>query len=96
MEVDIGKRSKFLFDLKSFQLVRLDPMVRASSICLPYSLVPGISTNSPLYFKALATLSKRPSSMPASTSASPTASEKKVVSDLSMPLFSVHNFFIRC
>jgi hypothetical protein len=42
---------------------------RPSSVCLPYNLVPGMDTSSPIYQKAVALLNKQvaPESSPAKT-----------------------------
>ena len=74
MDVDPGKDPFFLFDLsirKPFLLLDVPVLKeRAKVVSLPYSLVPGLSLDSPLFNKAISTISKQTSKAASAGSAS--------------------------
>ena len=74
MDVDPGNHP-FLFSFLSSLITYLDVSAR-STVCLPYSLVPGITIHSPLFFKAISTIAKqRPEQLSASSTCGTAISE---------------------
>ena len=58
MDIDLGASFSCLFSLDFYFLV--DVPTSSGTVCLlPFSLVPNISLNSPLFSKALATIAKQ-------------------------------------
>jgi hypothetical protein len=74
MDVDAGRFLLFPIVLFRFlsNLLVLDVPVATKApkiVCYPYSLVPGISFDSPLFYKAISTISKQAGKMPAGSTA---------------------------
>src|ERR1700679_3701662 len=68
------------FNPNAFKVVpncHIDTPERATTVCLPYSLVPDMTISSPLFLKAVSTIGKQQKPGASSTSTSSTASEKK-------------------
>jgi hypothetical protein len=81
MDVDSGESYAFR-GFKRLLTSSLEVPVRAPTVCLPYSLVPGIDINSPLFFKAVDTISKQ-QKPGASTATASTGTEKKTAPGMS-------------
>ena len=84
MDVDPGNHLFLLFLFPSL-ITYLDVSAR-STVCLPYSLVPGITIHSPLFFKAISTIAKQ---HPEQSSASSTSGTAISESEKPFPDFGV-------
>ena len=58
-------------------ILLLDIPLAHSMVCLPYSLIPGMSVDSPLFFKAIATITKQQEA-PAKAQEVPVTTSNKV------------------